>query len=177
MTLLVVAPLSAALGWAAWCDWRTRRVPFPLLWGLWGCGVISAVLSRHWTVAIGAGMAGVLSSCPKLSLNGRRVVAIAVLSASAMVSERGTAVALALIGLFWLAFETHLVGGADAGIAIGLLAWAPTLPFALTLVCTWAVFSGWAWFARRRVGQTAPLVVALASAGVLYGWGAFFFAG
>lgn len=177
MTHWMMGLLSLALVWAAWCDWRTRHVPFPLLWGLWGFGIISAVLAHHCMVALCAGVAGLFSSLPSLPILWRRSLAAVALALSLAVPDRDSAVSIALISLFWLAFEWNLIGGADAGIAIGLLAWAPTLKFAAVLLTIWVLFSGAAWVARRFLGRQAPLVVALATAGLIYGWGVFFFAG
>lgn len=176
--MLFKVGLTILLARAAWSDWRTRRVPHPLMWLLLVVGVGATVLTRHWPVTGAAILAVVFSSLPFVSASVRRGVSGLLIISGWLIPDPGQAIACSLIGVFWLAYEMGAIGGiggADSTIAIGLLALFPTPIFASVLLVAWVGLSVISLVIRRlrpdnSLARNVPLVLALAFAGIGYVW-------
>ena len=189
--------LTAALGYAAYVDWRTMRVPFPLMWSILIVGVAVAAFERQWTVVIVAVAAAVISSLTFLTVPYLRIALIIGIGFSVWLATDQTDVVTATviaICFVWLLFEFNLVGGADATIAIGLLAMFHSAAFVALLALMTLTGSLLMLIARYRLGagrvllRTAthiwtgvptaqdleqngmPAVWKIALAGVLFAW-------
>lgn len=173
--------LTLILLWSAWSDWRTRHVPYPLMWGLLGVGIGMALWRKDFWIAGAVSIAATTSSLPIIPSHARRLLASLMLFSSPLTPDKSQALVILLIGLFWQAYEAGAVGGADAVIALSLLALFPTLAFILILFTSWSLVSGLGWLARRLApssafAKTVPLVVALALAGLIQLWAPSLFA-
>ncbi len=123
LDLICRLALTIALGCGAYVDWRTMRVPFPLMWSVLIVGVAVAAFHQQWIVVTAAVAAAVISSLPFLSAHLRIGLAAGFgLVTVARFAYQPVAVTVIAICLVWLLFEFNFVGGADATIAIGLLA-------------------------------------------------------
>lgn len=173
--------VTLALLWSAWSDWRTRHVPFPLMWGMLCIGIAVAVWRTSFWIVSAVSAAAVVSSLPFFPSHARRLLASVMLFGSPLVPDQSEALIVLLIGLFWLTYETSAVGGADVVIALSLLTLFPTLAFIILLLTSWTIVSGLGWLARRfapssALARSVPLVVALALAGLIQLWVPFLFA-
>lgn len=173
--------VTLALLWSAWSDWRTRHVPYPLLWGLLAIGAGSALWRGQWWLVSAIAVATLTSSLIFLPAAMRRSLAGLLLFSGACIPDRLQALIVILIALFWLAYESGWIGGADAVIALSLLALFPTPMFVASLLISWGGLSALGWLARRLApssafAKTVPLVVALALAGFIQLWAPFLFA-
>ena len=120
-------------------DWRTTRVPFPLMWSVLIVGVAVAAFHQQWIVVIVAVAAAVISSVPLLPAHLRIGLAAGFSLGFVWLATDQPAVVVTVIAIcfVWLLFEFNFVGGADATIAIGLLAmFHQRLVSAILLVAT-----------------------------------------
>ena len=161
LDLIFRLALTAALGYAAYVDWRTMRVPFPLMWSILIVGVVVAAFERQWTVVIVAVAAAVISSLAFLAVVYLRIALIIGIGFSVwLATDQTDAVTATVIAIcfVWLLFEFNLVGGADATIAIGLLAMFHSAAFVALLAITTLGGSLLMLIARHRLGAGRVLL-------------------
>lgn len=131
--------LTSVLVYAAWCDWRTRTVPFPLMWALFALGVGGAFYQMQWVVGVMALLAGLISSAPHVPATLRRAGPLVLLGATLTLNPSPDVLsAIALIAGAWWLWEAHLIGGADATFTVALAALFPTVLFAQWVLIAWA---------------------------------------
>ncbi len=155
--------LTAALGCAAYVDWRTMRVPFPLMWSILIVGVVVAAFHQQWIVVIVAVAAAVISSLPFVPVHARFGLAVGLAGVSLFFAstDRDVAVTAIVICFIWLLFEFDFIGGADATIAIGLLAMFHSAAFVALLALTTLTGSLLMLIARHRLGAGRVLLDAV----------------
>ncbi len=157
--------LTAALGYAAYVDWRTMRVPFPLMWSILIAGAAVAASERQWLALTVAVAAAVISSLPFVHTYHRRALAtslIGMFSVYHWTGHDGAETALAIC-VVWMLFELNFIGGADATIAIGLLAMFHTVAFVELLAVTVLAGSLLMLIARYRLGTGRVLLGAVSN--------------
>jgi len=147
----VAALLTALLVYAAWIDLKTRKVPFIVMWSVYGWGVIDAWQAREWAVFGMALAAGLLSSIGMKRIWRLWFALLAGIPVYFFRYATDTAAAMGLIWCAWLAFEFGLVGGADSTILIGLTAMFPTRAFVVLAVAV--ILAGHLFLIFRRHGR------------------------
>lgn len=151
MAVTLLAALMLGLIYAAWHDLRTCRVPFWLMRGLWGIGIIGAAIQGHWVVAVAAAVAVGASSISAIPKPARVAICLAggASGVAWVLPDVNFAAAVGAIFGAWLLWELRAWGGADAVIAIGTLALAPSLRYVMVL-CLAVTLGAWAQFAMRH---------------------------
>ncbi len=155
--------LTAALGYAAYVDWRTMRVPFPLMWSILIAGAAVAAFEGQWLALMVALAAAVISSLPFVQPFHRRALATSLIGMFSLYQWNGHdgAETALVICVVWMLFELNFIGGADATIAIGLLAMFHTVAFVELLAVMVLAGSLLMLIARYRLGAVRVLLGAV----------------
>ncbi len=117
--------LSAALGWAAWADIRTQRIPAVVCWGLLAGGLVAEAARAHWA---SVALLGVLLLDADHKLSRPVTTAIAGLLAAMSVRAGYGIVTVTWLVVYLLWDVVPFLGGGDAQLLIGLSGLFPS-PF------------------------------------------------